>query len=101
MMLPLIYFGLIEAFVYMPDTNIFIRLAMQSYKADEKLQTATVVAALRLLELNEDKLKERNEELKITMIKSADCKTQAVCDASVLKCKGCGTSLSLMEGKNL
>ncbi len=42
---------------------------------------------------------ERSEHLDITMIKDAGCKTQAVCGASVLKCKGCGASLSLMEGK--
>ena len=33
------------------------------------------------------------------MIKDASCKTQAVCGASVMRCQGCGASLSLMEGK--
>ena len=35
----------------------------------------------------------------MTLIKDAGCRTQAVCGASVLKCKSCGASLSLMEGK--
>lgn len=74
-------------------------MTMESYTADEKLQTATVNADLRLLELRGDRIKERNERLKLTMIKDAGCKTQAVCGASVLTCKGCGASLSLMEGK--
>ena len=44
-------------------------------------------------------IKEQDEKLKITMIKDAGCKTQAVCGPSVLKCKGCGAGLSIMEGK--
>ena len=54
---------------------------------------------LRLLELHGGKIKERNEKVKMTLIKDAGCKTQAVCGASVLKCKGCGAPISLMEGK--
>lgn len=74
-------------------------MTMESYQRDNKLQTATVNADLRLLELSGDRIKERNERLKMTMIKDAGCKTQAVCAASVLTCRGCGASLSLMEGK--
>ena len=62
-------------------------------------QTASVSAELRLLEQNGGKIKERAERLKLRLIKDADCKTQAVCGPSVLKCRGCGASLSLMEGK--
>ena len=74
-------------------------MTMESYKADEKIQTAAVSADLRLLELRGDKIKERSERLKMTLIKDAGCKTQAVCGASVLTCRDCGASLSLMEGK--
>ena len=75
------------------------RMTMESYKSDNKLQTATVRADLRLLEHSGSKINERSERLKMTLIKDAACKTQAVCGVSVLTCKGCGTSLSLMEGK--
>ncbi len=74
-------------------------MTMESYKADEQLQTATVSADLRLLELRGSKIRERQERLKMTMIKDAGCKTQAVCGASVLTCRSCGASLSLIEGK--
>ena len=74
-------------------------MTMESYKTDDKLQTAAVSAELRLLELRGDKIRERNERLKMTMIKDASCKTQAVCGVSVLTCRGRGASLSLMEGK--
>ena len=74
-------------------------MTMESYKTDKKLQTATVGVDLRLLELRGGRIKERNERLKMTMVKAAGCKTQAVCGVTVLKCGGCGASLSLMEGK--
>ena len=75
------------------------KITMESYRADEKLQSADVSAELRLLELERGMIKERNEKLKMKLIKDAGCKTQAVCGASVLKCQGCGASISLMEGK--
>ncbi len=77
----------------------FRKLTMESYKTDGNLQTATVIARLHLMEYRGKRIKERNEKLKVTMIKDAGCKTQAVCGPSILKCKGCGASLSLMEGK--
>ena len=72
---------------------------MESYCADDKLQSADVSAELRLLELQRGRIKERSEKLKIRLIKDAGCKTQAVCGASALKCQGCGASISLMDGK--
>ena len=74
-------------------------MTMESYRTDETVQVATVSTELRLLEIKGSKIRERSERLKMTMIKAAGCKTQAVCGASVLTCKGCGASLSLMEGK--
>lgn len=45
------------------------------------------------------KIRLRNEVAKLELEKSADCKTQNISEPSVLKCKGCGMSLSLMDGK--
>ena len=85
---------------YKNVVNVDIQnLKMESYRADEKLQSADVSAELRLLELQGGKIKERNEKLKMRLIKDAGCKTQAVCGASVLRCQGCGASLSLMDGR--
>ena len=74
-------------------------MTMQSYETDGNLQTAAVGAKLHILEYRKGRIRERDEKLKITMIKDAGCETQAVCSASVLRCRGCGASLSLMEGK--
>ena len=90
--------SLIEKYKNVVDVDIQ-KIAMESYRQDEKLQRADVSAELRLLELKGSKIKERIEKLKIRMIKDASCKTQAVCGASVMRCQGCGASLSLMEGK--
>lgn len=76
-----------------------LKITMESYRADENLQSADVSVELRLLELNHGRIIECNEKLKIKLIKDADCKTQAVCGASALKCQGCGASISLMDGK--
>ena len=77
----------------------FRSMTMQSYETDGNLQTAAVGAKLHILEYRKGRIRERDEKLKITMIKDAGCETQAVCSASVLRCRGCGASLSLMEGK--
>lgn len=77
----------------------FLDLSMDSYKSDGWIQTAGVSAELRLLELKGSRIRSRKERIRMTLIKSAACKTQAVCGASVLRCRGCGASLSLMEGK--
>lgn len=90
--------SLIEKYKNVVDVDIQ-KIAIESYRQDEKLQRADVSAELRLLELKGSKIKERIEKLKIRMIKDASCKTQAVCGASVMRCQGCGASLSLMEGK--
>lgn len=90
--------SLIETYKNVVDVDIQ-KIRMESYCMDEKLQKAEVSAELRLLELQGNKIKERSEKLKIRMIKDADCKNQAVCGASVMRCQGCGASLSLMDGK--
>ena len=74
-------------------------MTMESYETGEHLQSAAVSAELRLMELRGKKIRSRNERLKLTMIKDANCKTQAVCGPAVLKCKGCGAGILLMEGK--
>ena len=90
--------SLIEKYKNVVDVDIQ-KLKMESYRLEEKLQRAEVSAELRLLELQGRKIKARRETLKLRMIKDASCKTQVVCGASVMRCQGCGASLSLMDGK--
>ena len=74
-------------------------LSMDSYEVQNGWQIAWAGARLQLHELRGGKIFGREENVRMQLVKSAACKTQAVCGASVLKCRGCGASLSIMEGK--
>lgn len=76
-----------------------LSLSMTSYINKNGKQIADVSADLLLRELNGNRLKKKKELLKIRLEKNGDCKTQAICAPSILKCKSCGSNLSLMEGK--
>lgn len=76
-----------------------LSLSMDSYEKKEGIQKATVSATLVLREFKNKKIADRKEILKIGLEKNEDCKTQTVCAPSILKCGGCGSSLSLMDGK--
>jgi len=76
-----------------------LSLTLDSYDAGSKIQTADVSAELLLRELSGSQIFEKKEHVKMRFEKSAWCKHQAVCGPSVLKCKNCGASISLMEGK--
>lgn len=75
-------------------------LIMDAYEVRGGVQYARVHAGLQLREFANGKIRTRKEALQMVLEKSAECKTQAVCAVSVLKCAGCGASLSLMEGKS-
>ena len=76
-----------------------VSLSMTSYRIEEGIQIATVIAYLLLRKFENNKIKTKKEFLKIQLEKSEHCKTQAVCSPSILKCKKCGCNLSLLEGK--
>ena len=76
-----------------------ISLFLDNYEVKDGLQRAKVRAQLLLHECNNSKIKTTPETIWIRLVKSAECKTQAVCGPSVLRCKSCGASLSLMDGK--
>ena len=76
-----------------------VSLSMTSYRIEEGVQIATVIAYLLLRKFENNKIRTKKEFLKIQLEKSEHCKTQAVCGPSILKCKKCGGNLSLLEGK--
>ena len=77
-----------------------LSLSMSSYRIEKGVQIATVIANLLLREFENNKIKAREERVKLRLEKSEHCKTQAVCGPSILKCKKCGGNLSLLEGKS-
>lgn len=74
-------------------------LFMNYYEVKDGLQIAEIKASLLLREAVNSKIKTKPENIRMKLVKSEFCKTQAVCGPSILVCKSCGGSLSLMEGK--
>ena len=74
-------------------------LSMKKFRTEKGMNIIDVEARLKLILLDGKKCRTKDEKIMVTMHKSADCKTQAVCGPSVMKCKGCGSSLSLLNGK--
>ena len=76
-----------------------LRITMDHYNVKDGMQTAMVNALLIVRELKNGKIKEKKEKIRMYLQKNEDCKTQAVCGPSILKCKNCGSNLSLIDGK--
>lgn len=75
------------------------RMEIKQYDTDPQLQHMDVEAVLLLTRYNGGKCYTRRERLRVQLKKAASCKTQVVCAPSVLTCKGCGSSLDLLQGK--
>lgn len=69
------------------------------YYVENGMQMIKCTATAVLFGLEDGKIRLCNEVINLELEKSADCKTQNVCGPSVFKCRNCGSSLSLMEGK--
>lgn len=74
-------------------------ILIDRYAVEGGMQKMNVSAELTLLKFNGARAESRRETVVMQLVKSAACKTQSVCAPSVLRCKGCGASLSLLEGK--
>ncbi|MBO4385516.1 MAG: hypothetical protein J5817_00695, partial [Treponema sp.] len=80
------------------DMNVeYIRL--KDYTVSGGLQKARVETAVKLVSYNGRKCSVEKESISMLFTKSAECKTQIVCAPAVMRCKGCGASLSFLEGK--
>ncbi|MCQ2433330.1 MAG: hypothetical protein MJ175_12065 [Clostridia bacterium] len=84
------------------DVHYFVesgRRAHNNYYVEDGMQKIACSVDMVLFGLVDGKILLRNEYVELELEKSADCKTQNICGPSVFKCKGCGASLSLMDGK--
>lgn len=79
------------------DVNLR-ELNFKAFEVDEQLQRLTVNARLDLVWLRGNRLAKRRERATITLVKDKDVLTQAACEARLLRCVGCGSSLSLLDG---
>ncbi|SEQ26032.1 hypothetical protein SAMN02910369_01484 [Lachnospiraceae bacterium NE2001] len=74
-------------------------ISLKNYFVSNGIQYAEVETSLILTEFEDGKVKKRREELKLLLSKFASCKTQAVCGPRLMKCRGCGSSLTLLNGR--
>ncbi len=73
-------------------------MSLLSFRTDDSTQRVEVRADLLLTHAPGVRFSTSPETVFLTLEKSASCKTPAVCAPSVMTCKGCGSSLSLLEG---
>ena len=73
-------------------------MSLQDFSSDEKIQRIRMNANAVLTRVAGTRCTETTETVELLLEKSAACKTQAVCGPSVLKCKNCGASISLLNG---
>ena len=73
-------------------------IVWKDYRVAEGLQQIELDASLHLYELKDQNVKRRKEHIKMKLIKDAKCRTQSVCAPFVMRCSGCGSSLSLSAG---
>lgn len=74
-------------------------MSITDFSRDEALQHADVDAHLILTRYNGKRCRVRRETMHLKLVKDASCKTQAVCAPAVMRCRGCGSSLDLLQGK--
>lgn len=70
----------------------------EGYKIVQNKQVATVKVFLKLLCLEDGKLKEYRETVHLQLEKDKDCLLQEVCIEDVLTCSNCGHAMQLKDG---
>ena len=91
--------GRFDEIVNIDFDELFLWDRGDSFIVENGIQRIKCSVEMVLFGFVDGKIQLRNEVAKLELEKSADCKTQNICGPSVFKCKGCGTSLSLMDGK--
>ena len=72
---------------------------LEGYRVNGGLQEAGVTAELRLVSETGGRAFASKENVRLKLVKSASCRTQADCAPVFMKCGGCGAPLSLLEGR--
>ncbi len=88
---------LLESYRDVADMDVE-EICLLDYRADEALQHVELAARVGLIRARGHRFVRDTETLFLSLEKSAACKTEAVCGPSVLRCAGCGASISLLEG---
>ena len=74
-------------------------MTLSNYEVAGRFQKALVTARLTLLKEKDGAVTKETETVRMQLIKSASCKTQAVCAPSFTRCGNCGSAMSLLDGR--
>lgn len=76
------------------------KIKLLDVSIDGEMLRAKVSVLVSLLNVKGEASKTvtKKENLQLSLIKDAKCKTQAVCAPVLLRCEGCGRGISLVEG---
>lgn len=74
-------------------------MRVEDYEVINGMQEISVLAKIMLLRMDKDKIISRQEMVALRLCKTADCKTQAIAGPEITRCKSCGASILLLEGK--
>ena len=89
--------NIISAYEDVVDMDV-TEFGLLDFYIDDSMQYIEMKADISLLHARESRFFRSSETIRFALAKSALCKTEAVCGPSMLKCKGCGASISLLDG---
>lgn len=73
-------------------------IELKSVSLNENEFRIELNASLNLICLRNSGFCETGETVLLSLVKNTSCKTEAVCEPSIFTCKGCGCSISLLDG---
>ncbi|MBQ0058717.1 MAG: hypothetical protein KBS83_01975 [Lachnospiraceae bacterium] len=89
--------GLQEKYSNVIDMDV-LSFELKHFETVKDLNRIVLDAELSLITAVGDKCSEVRENVRLSLIKASDCKTESVCEPMLLTCRSCGASLSLLNG---
>lgn len=85
---------------YNSDVDVEFRcFNYKEYSFETDYQKIKIDIELELLKYNGTVCSPRIENLKLTLIKSSNCKSQSICAPTLSRCNNCGSAMSIFQGK--
>ena len=74
-------------------------LRLDSFSHEGNLSKVTATCDLVLMKKKGNSVKKERERVRMEVVKKKDCLTKSVCEPRVVKCKKCGASHNLLDGR--
>lgn len=89
--------GFLEKYSDIVDMDV-TDITLKKVSFSENISRIDMTSSLNLICLKNNGFYETKENVFISLVKNSSCKTEAVCEPFVLRCRECGSSVSLLEG---